>query len=91
MVYCLWTFKIDRVLEKSAQILFDSKKQNVQMFDISVNFQDKMNADHILKSSEDMQSIYDTLFVILSTIELSSHLSIPMLLMGHPVLGLRWG
>ena len=52
------------------------------MIYISVNFKDSKNADHILKSLEDIQSLYDTLFVILSNIRnqrrFSSRLSIPM-------------
>ena len=34
------------------------------IFDISVNFDDAKKADHILKSSQDIQSFDETLFVI---------------------------
>ena len=40
------------------------------MFDVPVNCKYIKKADHILKSSEDIQSSCDTLFVILWTIEI---------------------
>ena len=56
---------LNGVIEKSAQIAFYSiTKKIVKMFDISVNFKDIKKANHILKSSEDIESFCNSPFLI---------------------------
>ena len=78
MVYPFWTFKVDGGLEKSAQIPFyPISKKNVQMLDI--NFKDTKNADHNLKSSEDINLFMIHFFSFYQISEINSiRLSIPM-------------